>query len=172
MNHLNCMKCQWVCIIAVCGWYIRFNGMCHCIHTCMGYQLYRHCFSQFRVYDCNIRCDFKISQRILNTFFVICDNWECRNFRCCTGCRRYCTEMCFFTKLRHTEYLAHFFKCNVRIFIFYPHCLCCINRRTAANRYNPVRSVFFHNLSTLHDSVYWRVGFDALKQFYFHSCFF
>ena len=32
------------------------------------------------------------------------------------------------------------------------NCRYCVNR--SSNRYNPVRSVFFHNLSTLHDSVY------------------
>ena len=38
--------------------------MCDCIHTGMCNQLLRHGLCQFRINNCNIRCDFKISNRI------------------------------------------------------------------------------------------------------------
>ena len=74
MNHLDCMQCQRVGIIAVQGGYICLDRMCHSVHTSMCNQLFRHSFCQFRIYNGNVRRDIKVSQRILNTFFVICDN--------------------------------------------------------------------------------------------------
>ena len=35
----------------------------------------------------NVRCDFKVSNRIFDAFFIIRDDRKCGHFCCGTGCR-------------------------------------------------------------------------------------
>ena len=80
--------------------------------------------------------------------------------------------MCLLTEFRNTEYLAHIFEGAIRILILDPHSLRCIDRRTAADRYDPVRLELQHRICTLHDCLYRRIRLDTVKDLDFHACFF
>ena len=87
LDHFNRMNCQRIGKVAVgCG-NIGLHGMCHGIHTRMCDQLDRHRRYQIRIDDCYIRCNLKIRNRIFNTLLIICDDGECGNLCCRTGCR-------------------------------------------------------------------------------------
>ncbi len=172
LDHLYGMNGKCVRVIAVCCGHIGFHGMCHGVHTGMCNQLLRHGFRQVRVHNGNIRCNFKIRNRVFDSFFVIRDNGKSRYLRCSAGSRRYCTETCFCPKLRKTEHLAHIFKGNLRVFIFNPHGLGSINRGTAAHGDNPVRFKFSHCISAFHNCFHRRIRLNSFKYFNLHACFF
>ncbi len=133
LDHLNCPKCKRVCVVTVCRRYICFNCMRHRIHPCMRYQLGRHCLCKVWVNNCHIRRNLEISNWIFNPFLIICNNRKCSNFRCSSRCRRDCTKMCLCTEFRKAKHLAHILKSSLRIFVFNPHCFCCVNRGTASH---------------------------------------
>ena len=84
LDHLDRMKCQWICKIAVCCRYISLDCMCQCIHSCISNLFLRKSCYQFRINDCNIWCDIKVCQRIFDSCIVICDYGECCYF-CCSS---------------------------------------------------------------------------------------
>ena len=55
---------------------ITFEDMC--------YQFLWHCLCKFRINDCNIRCDLKVSDRIFDTFLIIGDDGKC-SYLCCSS---------------------------------------------------------------------------------------
>ena len=71
LDHFYRMKGKWVREITVCGRNISFNRMCHCIHTGVSDKFLRHRLGKVRVYDSNIRRNLKVSDRILDSFFII-----------------------------------------------------------------------------------------------------
>ena len=146
--------------------------MCHRIHSGMCYQFLWHCLCKFRINDCNIRCDLKVSDRIFDTFLIIGDDGKC-SYLCCSsrswGNR---TEMRFLTKFWNTKHLAHILKCDIRIFVFDPHSLCRIDRRTSSDRNDPVRTKLFHRLCALHYGLHRWIRLNSFKKLYFHAGFF
>ena len=132
----------------------------------------RHRLCQIRIYDCNVRRDFEVCQRVFDTFFIVCDNCERGYLGCCSGCRRNCTEVSFLTKFRHSEYFAHLLEGDVRILVFDPHCLCCVDWRSAAHCYDPVRLELFHRFCTAHNRLYRRVRLNSFEKLYFHASLF
>ena len=172
LDHLDRMQGKRIGKITVRRGNIRLDGMRHRIHTGMRYQLLRHRLCKLRIHDRHIWRNLKICNRIFDSFFIIRNDGKCRHFRRRSGCGRDRAEMCFFAELRNSEYLAHIFKRNVRIFILDPHCLCRINRRAAAHRHDPVRLEFFHCLGALHHRLHRWIRLNSLKQTDLHSCFF
>ena len=172
LDHLDRMESQRIGKVAVCGRYISLDRMGHSIHTGMGNQLLRHGLCKIWIYDRNIRGDFEVCDRVLDTLLVIGNDRECGNLSCSSGCGGNCTEMSFLSQLRNTEYLTHIFKSDVRILVFDPHSLCCIDRGTAAHSYDPVWLECFHSCCTLHNSLYGRIRLDAFEKLNLHSCFF
>ena len=75
-------------------------------------------------------------------------------------------------ELRNTEHLAHFFKSDFRIFILDPHSFCGIDRRTAADGYDPVRLEFFHSRSALHNGLNGGIRLNTFEQLNLHAGFF
>ena len=172
VNHLDCMQCQRISIIAVQGGYICLNRMCHSVHTSMCNQLFRHSFCQFRIYNGNVRRDIKVSQRILNTLVIVRNYRKCSYFCRSTRCRRNCTKFCLCPQCREAKRCNDFFKCSIRILIEYPHCLCSVNRRATTHGNDPIRLEFPHCFCTLHYGFYRRIRFNAFKQLHFHAGFF
>ena len=80
--------------------------------------------------------------------------------------------MSLFAELRQTEYLAHILEGDIGILILDPHCLGCIDRRTAAHCDDPVGLEFKHLLCAVHNGLDGRVGFDTFDKSDFHSGFF
>ncbi|MPN28468.1 hypothetical protein SDC9_175910 [bioreactor metagenome] len=76
------------------------------------------------------------------------------------------------TEGRNAEHPAHLFKCNFRIFVFYPHCLGRINRRTSAHRDDPVWLKLKHGIRAAHNGFNGRVGLNAFENLDFHAGFF
>ena len=93
--HLDRLNCQRIRICTVQCRYISLDRMCQRIHTCICNLFCRKSLYQFGIYDRNIRCDIKISQRIFYAGLIVCDNRKCCYFCCSTGCRRDRTEFCF-----------------------------------------------------------------------------
>ena len=172
MNKLNCMKCKRVCIIAMQGWNISLDCVCHSIHTCMSCKLLRHCFCKCRVNNRNIRRDIEISKRILNTIFIVCNNAKSSNLCCCAWSRWNSTEFSLCTKCWETKWCNQILKACVWIFIKYPHSFCCVNRRTAAHCNNPIRLKFCHSLCTTHNCINTWVWLNIFKKLNLHTCFF
>ena len=170
-NHLNCMNCKRIGKITICCGYICLNRMCHCIHSGVSNELLRHSFCQIRIHDRNVRCNLKVSNRILNTLLIICDDWECGYFRRSSRCGWNCTEMSFAAKLRKSEHLTHILKSNFRILILNPHSLRCINRWSSTHCNDPVRLKLKHLLCALHDGFNGRIRLDTLNQVDLHSRF-
>ncbi len=172
LDHLDGMQRKRVCIVAVCSRYVSFDRMGHSVHTCVCDEFLRHGFGKVRIYDRNVWCDFKISDRIFNPLLIIGNNRKCSYFGCGAGRRRNRTKMCFLAQAWDTEYFAHIFKGNIRIFVFDPHSLCSIDRRAAAHSDNPVRLKLCHRFRAFHYGLYRWVWLNAFKNLYFHSCFF
>ena len=149
VNHLNGVQSNCIGIITVQSGNICFNCMRHGIHTSMCNQLLRHGFCQCTINNGNIRRNVEVCQRILDTLVIVGDNRECGYFGCRTGCRRNCTELCLCPQCREIKRCAKVFKLGIRIFIECPHCLCSIDRRTAAHGNNPIRLKFPHLFCTL-----------------------
>ena len=74
LDHLDCMDCKRIGEFTVCSGNICLNGVCHCIHTCVGNELLGHCLSEIGIDDCHIRCDLEVSDRILDTLLVVGDD--------------------------------------------------------------------------------------------------
>ena len=86
---------QRVRISAVSCGYICFNGVGHGVHTGMGRQLLGHSVHKIRIYNSDIRRNFKIGDRIFDPFLVIGDNREGCHFRGGSAGGRDCAEMRF-----------------------------------------------------------------------------
>ena len=84
LDHLDCMQGKRICEITVRCRYICLDCMCHRIHSGMCYQFLWHCLCKFRINDCNIRCDLKVSDRIFDTFLIIGDDGKC-SYLCCSS---------------------------------------------------------------------------------------
>ena len=171
-NHLDCLQCKWICKWTVECWYISFDRMCQCIHSCVSNLFLRKSFYQFRINDCNIWCDIKVCQRIFDSCIVICDYGECCYFCCSSWCRWDGCKFCFLTKFRETEWCDNILECFIRILIEYPHSFSRIDWRSTAHCYDPVRLEFLHYFCALHNSLYRRIRFYTFDQFDFHSAFF
>ena len=169
MDHLDCMKCQRIGVITVKRGNICLNCMRHRIHTGVGSQLLRHRLCQIRVNDCYIRRNIEISQRVLDALLVICDYAECRNLGCCAGGRRNRAEFRLCAQGREAERCNQILKLCIRILVECPHRLCCIDRGSAADCYDPVRTELLHQLRALHDRLYARIRLYSLKQSHFHA---
>ena len=165
------MKCKRVSKVAVCSGNISFDRVSHRIHTSVSHQFLRHSLCQFRIYDRHIWRDLKISDRIFDALFIISDDGKGRYFCCSARSGRNRTEMSFLTKWRNTKHLTHIFECDIRIFVFDPHSLRCVDRRSSTDSHDPVRFEFQHFLSSAHHGLYRRIRFDPFKQFHFHACF-
>ena len=137
----------------------------------MGNELLRHGLCQSRVNNGNIRSDFEVSNRVLNSFLIVRDNGKCGYLGSGSGSRRNRTELRFVSQCRDTEYFTHIFKGAIRILILNPHCLSRINRRTSADGNNPIRSEILHLLCALHYGIYGRIGLNPFKKLYFHTGF-
>ena len=137
----------------------------------MCYELLRHCFCKVGINDSNIGSNLEVSDRILDTLVVICDDRECGNFSSCTRCRRNSAEVSFLSEFGNTEYLTHIFKCAVGVLVLYPHSLSCVDRRTAAYCYDPVGLELEHCVCTLHNCFNRRIRFYILKELNLHACF-
>ena len=85
MYHLDGMKRQRIGIITVERGHIRFDSVCHGIHTGKRGQLGRHRLSQIRINNRYVRSDVEISQRIFDTLVVIRNYTECRYLGSSTG---------------------------------------------------------------------------------------
>ena len=172
LNVVHSKKCR--CVREVgsdCG-NICFDGVCDCIHTGVRYKLLRHCLSEFRIDDGDVRSDLKVCDRVFDALLIISNNGKCRHLRCRSRCRRYSDKFCFLAKFRNSENLAHILKCALRILILDPHCLRSIDRRAAAHGDDPVRLELEHFLCTVHDCCYRRIRLDAFDKCNFHTGFF
>ena len=118
--------------------------MGHGVHTGMCYQLGRHGLCKGRIYDCHIRGNIEVCQRIFDPLLVIGDNCKCGNLRSGSGCGRDRAEMRFLAQLGEGERSNQFFKGYIGIFIESPHGFGCVYGRTAAHGNNPVRFKFLH----------------------------
>ena len=45
---------------------IGFDCMCDGVHACVSYELLRHSLGKLRIYDGDVRCDFEVSDRVLD----------------------------------------------------------------------------------------------------------
>jgi len=162
---------EWVGIIAVCGGNISFDRVGYGVHTGVGNQLLRHGLGQIRIHDGDIRGDFKIGNRVLDTLLIVGDDGKRGHFGSRTGSGRNRAEMGLFAELGQTEHLAHILKGGLGILILDPHGLCGIDRRTAAHGNNPVRLKFLHGRRTAHNGFDGRIGLNAFKELDFHAGF-
>ena len=103
---------------------------------------------------------------------IIGNNAECRNLSCCTRSRRNRAEFCFCTQCREIERSDQILKLGIWILVECPHRFRCINWRTTADRYDPVRTKFLHKLCALHNGLNARIWLYSLKQSHFHASFF
>ena len=85
LDHLNRMQRKRIGKIAIRSGNICLDRMCHCIHSGMRYQFLWHCLCQIRIYDCNIWCNLKIRNRILDSLLIICNDGKRSNFCCSSG---------------------------------------------------------------------------------------
>lgn len=88
---------------------------------------------------------------------IIGNNAECRNLSCCTRSRRNRAEFCF---VRSVGKLNGVIRSSnpVSGYIRMPtHRFRCINWRTTADRYDPVRTKFLHKLCALHNGLNARI---------------
>ena len=74
LDHLDRMKCERIGKVTICSGNICFDCMGHCIHSGMCDQFLWHGLCKFGIYDCNVRCDLKVSNRIFDTLFIISDD--------------------------------------------------------------------------------------------------
>ena len=171
VDHLNGMQCQRIGIFAVKGRNVRFDRMSHSVHTCMSSQFLWHGSCQSGIYDCYIRCDVKVSQRIFDPLCIIRDNGECSYLGSGAGGRGNSAGLCLCAQGWEAEWCDQILKACFRVFIEGPHSLCSIDWRTAAYSYDPVRLEFFHSLCALHNGFYRRIRLNSLKQLNLHACF-
>ena len=97
LNHFDCMQRKRIRKITVCRRNISLYRVRHRIHARMGHQLLGHRLCKIRIYDSDIRGNFKICNRIFNAFSIIGNNGKRRYFRRRAGCGRNRTEMRFFS---------------------------------------------------------------------------
>ena len=135
-------------------------------------KLLGHCLRKVGVNYCNVGGDFKVGDRILYALIVIGYDGEGCNLGSGAGCRGDGTEFRFLPQGGDTEYLAHFLKGNVGIFVFYPHGLCRVDRRTAAHGDYPVRLEFQHCVRAAHNGINGGIGFNSFKKLNFKARFF
>ena len=171
LDQFNGVDGQRIRISAVgCG-HVRFDGVGHGVHARVGRQLLGHGVHQFRIYDGDIRSNFKISDRIFNAFLVIGDDREGSNFRGGAAGGGNSAEVCFGAQLRQAEYLTHIRKSSFRVFVFDPHGFGRVDGAAAAHGHDPVRLEFLHDGRAFHNGLYRRVAFDAFNDFRFHTRF-
>ena len=74
LHHFDCMKSKRIGEFAVGSGYIGLDGMCHCIHSCMGDELLWHCLSQLWINDRHIWCDLKVRYRVFDSLRIVSDD--------------------------------------------------------------------------------------------------
>ena len=79
---------------------IGFDSVGDSIPTRMGDKLLRPGVGKFRIDNGDIRSDFEVGNRELDTLLVIRNNREGSDFRSCSGRRGNSAEMGFMTELR------------------------------------------------------------------------
>jgi len=145
--------------------------MRHRIHTRIGRQLLRHRLRKLGIDNSHVRRNIEVGQRILDTFLVIGNDREGGDFRRRARGGRDSTEFRLCAQRREIERRAKRFKCGIGILVEGPHRLCSINRRTAADGYNPIRLELAHRLCTLHNRFHGGIRLHTLKQTDFKAGF-
>ena len=135
----------------------------------MSSQLGRHGLGQIRINDSNIRSDIEVSQRIFNALVIIGNYGERGHLGGSAGGGRNRQEFRFLTQSGESKRSDQVFKLSVRILIKSPHSLRGVNRRTAADRNDPVRLEFLHGLGALHNGFYRRIRLNAFEQHSFNA---
>ena len=138
----------------------------------MSGQLLWHGFGKRWIDNRHIWGDVKVGQWVLYAFVVIGDDRECSDLGSGAGGGRNRTESGFCAQLREVEWDAQLLEGGVRVFIEGPHRFGRVDRRAAANRYDPVWLELAHLFGALHDRLYRRVCFDTLKYANFHASLF
>ncbi len=94
-NHLDGLQSQRIGVRTVQGGNISLDGVGQSVHTGVSNLFYRKTHNQIRINDSYIRGDVEVSQRILDTSAVICDNGEGSYFGSSTGSRGIAANLAF-----------------------------------------------------------------------------
>ena len=145
--------------------------MGHGVHTGVGNQLLGHGLSQIGVNDGHVRGDLEVCDGVLNTLLVVGDDGEGGHLGSSAGGGGNGAEVSLAAQRRNAEHLAHLLKGDLGVLVLDPHSLGRVDGRTAAHGDDPVGLKLQHSLSTAHNGLYGRIGFDALEQLHFHAGF-
>ena len=171
LNHADGKNGQRIGVVAVCGGNVSLHSVSHGVHTGVGNQLLGHGLSQIRVHDGHVRGDLKVRDGVLDALLVVGNDGESGHLGGSAGGGGNGAEVCLAAQRRDAEHLAHLLKGDLGVLVLDPHGLGSINGRAAAHGDDPVGLKLQHGLSTAHDGLHGRIGFDALEQLHFHAGF-
>ena len=148
---------------------IGLNSVCQGVHASMRCELLRHGQRNICIQNCNIRGNFKISQRIFNISLIISDNGKGCNLCCCAARGRNSYENCFIAQRGNRERVLDILKGFLRMLIEDPHRLSRINRRAAADSHNYIRLEGAHGFCTTKNSFNRRIRLNTFKKLRLHA---